>query len=262
MNDIDILEQQAVDAAINLHWKDAISLNEKILRIDHLNLASCLRLGFAYLQLNNIKEAKKYYQKALRIQPKNHVAQENLERIKVLGEKGSKKNLSEQTSLDPNLFLEIPGKTKNVSLVNIGQKKDIAALAVGQEVELKLKKRKVEARTKSGGYIGSLPDDLSKRLILFLKAKSIYTSHIKEAGLGKVVIFIKELLKGKKVSHFLSFPRNTNAGIEKMTEESHSADQEEENNSEEDEWAMMDHELTPEEKEDLVDIHRDEEEEE
>ena len=61
MNEIDILENQAVDAAVNLGWKAAIFLNEKILRIESHNLAACLRLGFAYLQLNKIKEAKRYY---------------------------------------------------------------------------------------------------------------------------------------------------------------------------------------------------------
>lgn len=260
MNEIDILENQAVDAAVNLSWKDAISLNEKILRLDSRNLAACLRLGFANLQINKIKDAKRYYQKALRVQPKNQVALENLERIKVLGEKGLRKASAESTRLDPNLFLEVPGKTKSIALVNLGQKKEIAELAVGQEVQLKLKKRKVEARTRSGKYVGSLPDDLSKRLILFLKAKSVYVSHIKEASLGRVVIFIKEVVKGKRVSHHLSFPQNSNSGVIKMSEEAQ-GDQEEEVSTEEDEWSnMIEHELTPQEKEEIVDIHSDDEE--
>ena len=34
MNDLEILEQQAIDAAINLDWKTAISINKKITKKD------------------------------------------------------------------------------------------------------------------------------------------------------------------------------------------------------------------------------------
>ncbi len=260
MNDLDVLAQQAVDAAINQKWKDALSFNEKIVKLDSKNLAATLRLGYAYLQLKNNKEAKKYYQKALRIQPKNHVALENLERISVLGMRRSKKTADDHGALNPALFLEIPGKTKSISLVNVGQKKDLAELRIGQEMILQLKKRKVEARTKSDKYIGSLPDDLSKRLIFFLKAKSKYLAYVKEASLNRVVMFIKEESKGKKVANFLSFPQNSQSNMDKISDESQPAAGDEDD-TEEDEWEGVGHELAHEEKEEhLVDIHHEEEE--
>ncbi len=259
MNDIDLLEQQAVDAAITQHWKDALHLNEKILKLDSKNLAACLRLGFVYMQMKDYKESKKYYQKALRIQPKNHVAQENLERLEVLGEKSSRKSTGEKTILNPNLFLEVPGKTKTVTLVNSGQKKDLAELVIGQKVGLKLKKRKVEARTTAGKYIGSLPDDISKRLIYFIKAKSNYAAYVKESSLNRVVIFIKEELKGKKVFHYTSFPQNSQANMDKIQDDSNSESEEHDENDE-DEWDNIAHELSQEEKEEIIDVHPEEEE--
>lgn len=257
MNEVDILEQQAIDAAVNLQWKNAVILNAKILKMDSKNLSGCLRLGFAYLQLKKIKEAKKYYQKALRVQPKNQVALENLEKLKILGLRGSRKVNSENTNLNPSLFLEVPGKTKSITLVNIGQKKDIAELAVGQEVLLKLKKRKVEARSKASKYIGSLPDDISKRLIFFLKAKSKYSSYIKEAGFNRVIIFIQELVKGKKVDHYSSFPQNIHADMEKVGKEASSNEEDEQGDEE---WDTITQEISPGEKEEL-NIHPEEEEE-
>lgn len=261
MDEIDLLEQQAVDAAMNQEWKEAVVLNEKILRMDDKNLAACLRLGFTHLRSKNNKEAKKYYQKALRIQPKNQVALENLERLKVLGIRSVKKTHPTQSAaLNPNLFLETPGKTKSAQLANVGQKKDLAELIIGQEVELKLKKRKIEARTESGSYIGSLPDDLSKRLIFFIKAKSRYVAYIKEASLNRVVLFIKEELKGRKVSHFLSFPQNIQTNMEQMSGERPTSENDEDVNEEE-EWEGVGHELATEEKEEhIVDIHPEEEE--
>ena len=211
METIDHLELQAVEEAVHFRWSNAIALNKDILSIDKNNLPAHLRLGFAFLQTQKFEEAYKFYRKALKIQPNSTVAKENLERIKVLQEGASKKSPTATFHLDPNLFLDISGKTKGVSLVNLGQKKILAILSIGEEIFLKPKKRKIEVRTKDSEYIGSLPDDLSKRLLVFMKAKCEYIAHIKEANLNKINVFIKETKKGKKVLHFLSFPQNIQA---------------------------------------------------
>lgn len=216
MNEVEILESQAVDAAIKSQWQDAIRFNKKILDLDKNNLPAYLRLGFSYLQSHQLPEAKKHYGKALKLQPTNTVAKENIDRIKILETKSSTKSKSPEINLDPNLFLEIPGKTKSVYIVNLGQKNVLAQLSIGQEVFLSTKKRKVEVRTKGGDYIGSLPDDLSRRLILFLKAKSKYTVFIKESSLNKITVFIKESKKGRRVVPYLSFPSNIQANIDRI----------------------------------------------
>jgi len=220
MESIEILEQNAIDAAINFYWEDAINLNLKILKKNKKNLSAILRLAFAYLQLAKLFQAKKYYQKALKLQPTNTVVKNNLEKIKVLQTRGVKKNKKNNIIFNLDLFLEIPGKTKSVTLVNIGQKNILAQLSVGQEVLLKPKKRRVEIRTKDDEYIGRLPDDLSKRLMFFIKAKSVYFVYIKETSLNHVVIFIKEESKGKKIAHHLSFPVNSQAGVKNMESDS------------------------------------------
>ncbi len=228
MNEIEILEEKAIDAALHSAWKDAIQINKKILTFDKKNLAAFLRLGFAQIQSGNFREAKKYYQKTLKIQPSNLMAKENLDRLRILLSKGQKKTKKSQIVLDPNLFLEIPGKTKTIILVNLGQKNILASLSVGQQIYLKAKKRKVEVRTKAEDYIGSLPDDISRRLLLFLKAGSEYSVFIKEASLNRVMVFIREEKKGKKVSHYLSFPQNSQSNIKQMVHEDKGDDDQEE----------------------------------
>lgn len=225
MDNLDQLEQQAVDAAVNFNWQVAIDANKEIISMDKKNLAANLRLGFAYLQMQKFSEAKKFYRKALKIQSSNSVALENLERIKVLQLKSSRKIKKAQIFLDPNLFLEVPGKTKSVVLVNLGQKNILANLNVGQEAMLKSKKRKVEVRSKENEYLGSLPDDLSRRLLVFLKAQSKYSVFIKEANLSRVTVFINELKKGKKVQNYLSFPQNIQSNIQEMQSEKESEDE-------------------------------------
>lgn len=219
MTEIEIFEQKAVNAAINYQWKDAIKFNKKILVKEKKNLSALLRLAYAYIQTRELIKAKKIYNQALKIQPINSVAKENLERIKILQTRKSKKGNSSKIFFDPNLFLESAGKTKSVRLVNLGQKNILAQLMIGQEVLLKTKNRKVDIRTMFGDYIGSLPDDLSKRLRLFIKADSQYCAYIKENSINSIIIFIKEKRKGRKVANFISFPVDLSTNINKIGEE-------------------------------------------
>lgn len=233
MENVEQLEQQAIDAAVNNDWKEAININKNIIKIDKVNIDALLRLAFANFQMNKIEEAKKYYKKSLKFQPGNRVAFENLERIKIITAKMSKKHKPSLT-LDPNLFLEVPGKTKSVSLVNLGQKNIIAQLSISQEVYLVPKKRRIEIRNKNKDYIGSLPDDISKRLTIFIKAGSEFTAYIKEVLLNKIVVFIREEKKGKKVQKYFSFPSNIQSNLNQMSKEEEIRENEEEDITEAD----------------------------
>lgn len=216
MDNLASLEKQAIDAAISSNWKDAILFNEKIIAHDKKNIDAYLRLGFACLQNNQLNKAKKYYHKALNIQPGNYLINENLERIKILE---SKKMVRAKTpNLDPYLFLEIPGKTKTIGLVNCGQKNILVRLATGQRVDITPKKRRVEIRTNEKEYLGCLPDDLSKRLMIFIKAGSIFSAYIKEGGLKNIVIFLKEEKKGVKVARYASFPVNIQSNLNNLSQ--------------------------------------------
>lgn len=205
------IEKEAIDAAITSNWDKAISLNEKIIRADKKNIDAYLRLGFAYLQKSQLKKAKAIYRKAQKYQPGNFLITENLEKIKVLESK--KISRISPTDLNPDIFVDVPGKTKTVFLVNVGQKAVLAKLSIGQEVYLILKKRKIEVRSKDKEYIGALPDDISRRLTIFIKAGSLFKAFIKEATLKTTSIFLKEEKKGKKVVKYASFPVNFQAGL-------------------------------------------------
>jgi len=207
MKHIEQLESQAIDAAIEGRWEDAIRLNSQIIGEDPEQLNAHLRLGYAKLQLNELSEAQEAFQAALVIQPKNNIAEEHLSKIAVLKDK-NKKRLVSSTKYDPELFVEIPGRTRTIHLVNLGQKEDLAGINIGEEVVLNEKRRKLEVRTSADDYLGSLPDDISKRLSYFINEGSTYKTHIKEIDLNNVVVFIREVLKGKKVRQYPSFPSN------------------------------------------------------
>src|SRR3989338_7017179 len=190
MKDFSALEKQAINNAMNGQWLEAIKFNENIIKIDKKNIEAFLRLGFAYLQTNKIKKAKQYYLQALKIQPNNIFVKKNLEKIKILEAK--KLTYLNAPPVDPLLFVDIPCKTKTVNLVNCGPKNILAKLTVGQRVFLSSKKRKIEIRTEDKEYTGCLPDDLSKRLAIFIKNGGIFSAYVKETSLKNTIILLKE----------------------------------------------------------------------
>lgn len=249
MDELQRLEQQAINAAIQTKWEEAIEINKKILKLDKKNVDAHLRIAFALLQSNKITLAKKYYKTALKLQPGNHSITENLERIKILESKKSKTPKDKSINLDPNLFLETPGKTRSIVLVNPGQKNILAQLTIGQHVFLMPKKRKIEARTQNKEYIGSLPDDISKRLTIFIKAGSEFTVYIKEANLNRVVVFVREEGKGKKVMKYTSFPTNIQSKLTEMSKDDESGANEEDLEASEIDLEKLAEALAAEEKE-------------
>jgi len=219
MDEIKILEKQAIDAAFNNNWNEAINLNKKILKIDKNNLDAILRLGFSYFQLQKFNEAKKIYQKGLKIRPNHPVILNYLQKIQAIKEKKEKNKTQKKIVFDPELFLEIPGKTKSVSLVNLGQKNILAKLSIGQALSLLIRRRKIIVKTENNEFVGNLPDDIGKRLIILIKGGNKYSTYVKEVSLFRVVVFLKEEEKSKKFKNIVSFPSLATKNFSKLTKE-------------------------------------------
>ena len=215
MDKISQLEKYAVDAAISSDWSNAIKYNQQIIKEDKNNADAHLRLGFAFMQDGRIIQARTHYRKTLSLQPGNKTARDSLEKIKILESK--KIHKVKNVDLDPYLFLDIPGKTKTVHVVNCGQKSVLARLSIGQKLALLVKKRRVEVRTQEEEYIGCLPDDISKRLTIFIKAGSVFDAYVKETSLKHASVFLKENKKGKKVAKYISFPLNIQSNLQNMS---------------------------------------------
>ncbi|GIW63566.1 MAG: hypothetical protein KatS3mg091_368 [Patescibacteria group bacterium] len=209
------LEQLAIQSALENNWNKAIEYNEQILNTDPNNLDALLRLGFAAFQANDLNKAKSAYKKILELRPHNPIAKEKLKQINILI-KEKKSISSNNLKLDPNMFTDVPGKTKTIKLINLGQKNVLAKLNTGEKLNINIRKRRVELRNNEDEYVGALPDDLSKRLILFLNADSVYEVYIKEANLKDVTVFIKEISKGKKIERFISFPEDLHKNIDSL----------------------------------------------
>ena len=136
--------------------------------------------------------------------------------------------------------MEEPGKTKVVELVNIAQPTIVEALRTGQSLELNIKRLKIFA-LEGKQYIGVLPDDISRRLIKFIKNGCKYDAYVKSANQHKVTLFIKEIKKTTRYKDQPSFTSITdsplaldkNGKIRAQVESQRAKDAENENETEE-----------------------------
>ncbi len=219
------LEALAVDYAIRADWANAVEINKKILNHQDRDIQAYLRLGFAYLQLQKLNQALDQYKKVLSLQPQNMIASDYAEKIK-LQKTDHKKPTINKLVLNPQTFVELPGKTKSMSLNQLGQKNVLANLIVGEQVYLSIRKRHVEIRTQDGEYAGVLPDDVGTRLMYFMENESTYHVFVQEATLNNVTVFVREVLKGKKVEKMASFPVDIPGSLSKVIAKQHQDDAE------------------------------------
>jgi hypothetical protein len=194
----------AIAAALKQNWQLAVDLNIEISKSNKNDIDALNRLGFAYLKLCKVKEAKKTFEKVISIDRYNQIAVKNIAKLEHITEDNIE-SLAVNTAMSPLLFLEDPGKTKVVQCVNVAPETVLATLHCGQEIQLKAKNHCVEIRDHEQRYLGALPDDLSFRLIKLLEAENSYQVNIKSIDKNSLTVFIRELARGEKFINQPSF---------------------------------------------------------
>lgn len=202
------LSHQAIHQALSQEWNEAIVTNEAILKENDSDVDTLNRLAYAFIKVGKIEKAKKIYRKIFTLDRYNYIAQKNLEKINSLS-KTSKKLLNGSTHnnnlLSTSLFIEEPGRTKTLNLINLAPVSTLSNIGIGDEVLLFPKKHSIEIRLANKTYLGALPDDIAFRLLKFLKAGNTYYSCIKNVQKKFVSIFIREIKRGKRFASQSTF---------------------------------------------------------
>lgn len=195
--------ESAIAAALDQNWKEATRINSLLITINPKDIDAHNRLGFAYLKTGQLTQAKKIFERALKIDPYNQISLKNSKKLESL----KKKDLDSLPNqhISPLHFLEEPGKTKIVSLVNPAQDRVLIALCAGQEVYMKPKNHCVEIRTGKNTYLGTLPDDISFKLLKLLSGGNTYQTIVKGIAKNSLTILIREMTRGKKFTDQPSF---------------------------------------------------------
>ncbi|MDO8639808.1 MAG: hypothetical protein Q7R53_02685 [bacterium] len=214
------LKIQAIQTALKGDWKTAISLNKEILKENPEDIETFNRIALALTALGKIKEAKSHYQQVLKLDSQNLIATKNLKRLAHTPAKAAKSSMKIKegtlvlTETIEGMFLEESGKTKVVELVNVADSKTISFLRIGEALNISIKRFKIYALDKNMAYVGMLPDDISRRLIKFLKGGNAYHTHVKCIENNRITIFIKEI---KRSSRFKNHPSFTTGAKTKVS---------------------------------------------
>lgn len=192
------LKNQAIQTALEGDWQRAIDLNQSILLEDPDDIDTLNRLAFAFLSSGNPKDAKALYEKVLSLDMQNPIAIRNLKRLHDVNTKRTPITIN-------NFFIEEPGKTKVMDLINIADKKVITHLRSGEKLSLRIKRSKIFSYDLENQFIGMLPDDTCQRLIKFMEAGNEYEAYVRTVDSNKVSIFIREVKRVKKFKNQPSF---------------------------------------------------------
>lgn len=206
------LYQQAIEAALDSRWEEALQINKKIIKIDPQNIDALNRQAKAYLELGKSSLAKKYYTEVLTIDPYNPIAQKNLKMMKSFKSNGQNYVSCSSARLSPSLFLQEPGKTKLVNLLKVAEPQKLASAFCGMKVEMAIKNRKITIIDLNGNYLGVLPDDISHHILRLFKGGNKYDLFVKSVRVNSLSIIIKETFRSKRFKNqpsFLEYSQST-----------------------------------------------------
>jgi len=205
--DVERLKNKAIDEAVLGHYDNAILLNTQILKLEPSDVDSMMQLAHAYWQVGNLNDAKKHYRQALNLEPNNNLAKKRLALLASLSQKA--------TTLSPRRaqvrivpitdLIEEPGKTKIVWLSNIGKPEHLSQLRIGEELFLRNRKRRLEARDIDANFIGCLPDDISKRMMEFMSLDATFEAFVFSIDRNEVKVYLREVTKPPKLRNVSSF---------------------------------------------------------
>lgn len=211
------LEAQATQAALDADWEKAITLNKDLLKVSPSNLGAYNRLGRAYSEVGQVEKAKSSYREVLRHDPYNSIALKNLERLKASN--GHTTKITGSSVINPDLFLESPGKTKVLELTDLAKPEILASLHTGDNVKISGLEKSVKFEDASGTKLGVYDGELAPKLSAMLSGGCVYEAYVKSARPTELKIFVREVKLSPRFQGKPSFPI-TDTGFKPYVHES------------------------------------------
>ena len=215
--DPESLAQAAIAAALTSQWQEAVKINGKILTLNKGDVEALNRLARAWGCLGQIQKAQNIYKKVLALDPYNIIALKNMEKLaKSNGSPHETNNSQTHSNGSPlpdqaqdltlaQVFLDEPGKTKLVSLLNLAPPSTLAAINCGDRLNLVTKNHAITVTSPNGIYLGAFPDDLAHRLLTFISGGNEYEAFVKSSTTKNLIIMIRETVRSAKFGNQPSF---------------------------------------------------------
>jgi len=188
--------RQAVKAAMEGKWGEAVEVNRAILRRSSTDVLALNRLGRALLETGRMDEAWDAYSQAVEIDSGNRIAQKNLQR------------LSQISSRSPGkIFLPYSlegGKMGIVNLIDV-EEEALSSFFSGDEVYLREEGDNLSVTDLTGKYIGKVDPACGARLLRLIRGGNRYRVGLLNLDGDRVRAVVKEEEKSPELQNIVSF---------------------------------------------------------
>jgi tetratricopeptide (TPR) repeat protein len=200
--------KEAIDLAMQAHWQDAVTVNEELVQSFPDDVDSYNRLGRAYMELGKYSKAKEAYNKTIKLEPYNAIANRNLRRLNDLKE--TKKAPVETDKVEPQQFIEEIGKAGVVTLIDLAPKEKRALTVAGDKAVIKLDSSYLVAENGRGDYLGKVDPRQATRLIRLMLGGNKYSAVVVKSTADGMTVMVRETFQHPSQAGKLSFsPKGT-----------------------------------------------------
>ncbi len=198
--------EEAIAAALESRWTDAVAINEALIERHGADEETCNRLGKAKSELGKLQEALRAYQTSLELNPLNPIAQKQVRRIGALLEARAHPTVP-SGAIDVDLFSEEPGKSGRTTLSPPRGGAPVGvAVTPGDTVELITSGTQLLAETSRGVALGAVESKLSHRLRPLMDTGNRYSAAVARVEDERIELIVREIFQAPENARRSSFP--------------------------------------------------------
>jgi hypothetical protein len=199
------VSKQAIALAMQGRWREVVVANKTLIDNFPDDIDAHNRLGRAYMELGDYALAREAYEKTIKLDRHNTIAQRNLNRLSVLG--GSTVAAVQAQKVEPQQFIKEVGKAGVVALVSLARPEVLAKLVTGAVVNLRTDGPNLNVENGVGEYVGQVEPRHGQRLVKLMEGGNQYSGAIVSATAdGNVTVIIRETYQDPSQTGRLSFP--------------------------------------------------------
>ena len=165
------------------------------------------------MELGDYSLAREAYGHALELDPYNAIAQKNLRRLSLLGERPIPSAGDSDTAKSQH-FIEETGKARVVNLCRLALGEVLARMVAGDKVNLKISNSRLIVENSDGEYLGEVEPKYGPRLLRLMKGGNEYSATIVNSTEDKVTVIIGEVYQHPSQAGQLSFLPRSLGGLQ------------------------------------------------
>jgi hypothetical protein len=196
--------KEAIDLAMQARWKEAVGVNKEIVKDYPEDVDAYNRLGRAYMELGQYKQARSAYESAVKLDPYNAIAGRNIRRLNDIKETDHAE--VETVKVEPQQFIEEIGKAGVVALTELAPKEKRARVVAGDRVNLKANGSLLTVESSRGEYIGRVEPKHSQRLARLINGGNQYSATVVRSTAETMTVMVREAFQHPSQVGKLSFP--------------------------------------------------------